>query len=72
MFISEEIATQLICSSPKMIIGLADRDDVLRKACEIAKKPEIKVVSVKNDLNTAIKPGMINFFEMINPKGKYF
>lgn len=55
-----------------MIIGLVDIDDVLRKACEIAKKPEIKVVSVKNDLNTAIKPGMINFFEMINPKGKYF
>lgn len=72
MSISGEIATQLACSSPKMIIGLVERDDVLRAACELAKKPEIKVVSVKTDLNTAIKPGMINFFEMINPKGMYF
>lgn len=66
----EEISRQLISSQPKAIFCLIDHFDVVKKACLIAHQPDIKVIAIKNELSHSFRSDMINFTELMNPKGK--
>lgn len=67
---SEEISRQLISSRPKAIFCLIENFDVVKKACELAQQPGIKVIAIKTESNQSFRDDMINFTELINPKGK--
>lgn len=69
-YTSEEISRQLISSQPKAIFCLVDNFDVVKKACILAKLPDTKVIAIKTELGHSIRSDMINFTELINPKGK--
>lgn len=66
----EEVSRQLISSRPKVIFCLIDHFDVVKKACFIAHQPDIQVIAIKNELNHSFRSDMINFTELMNPKGK--
>lgn len=68
-YTSEEVARQLTSSQPKVIFCLIDHFDVVKKACVIAQQPDIKVIAIKHELSQSFRSDMINFNELINPKG---
>lgn len=69
MFNSEEMSCQFISSRPKAVFCLINNVDVVKKACDIAKQPNIKIIAIKSELNQTFRNDMINFTELINPKG---
>lgn len=69
-YTSEEIAKQLISSQPKAIFCLIDNFDVVKKACQLAKQTDVKVIAIKTELSHSFRDDMINFTELMNPKGK--
>lgn len=68
-YTSEEISRQLMSSQPKAIFCLVDNFDVVKKACALAKLPDTKVIAIKNGLSQSYRSDMINFEELMNPKG---
>ena len=66
----DEISRQLIDSGAKMIFGLSMMSPILEKAVEMAGKP-IKIVYVKHMPDSAIPNGGIDFFELVETKGKF-
>lgn len=69
-YTSEEISRQLISSRPKAIFCLIDHFDMVKKACAIAQQPDIKVIAIKSELSHTFRNDMINFTELMNPKGE--
>lgn len=69
-YTSDEISRQLSSSCPKAIFCLIDNFDVVKKACALAQQPDIKVIAIKTELSHSFKDEMINFTELMNPKGK--
>lgn len=69
-YTSEEISRQLISSQPKAIFCLIDNFDAIKNACVLAKQPDIKVIAIKSELSQSFGDGMINFTELMSPKGK--
>lgn len=70
-YTSDEISRQLINSQPKAIFCLVENFDVVKKACELAKQPNVKLIAIKNELDDSFRSDMINFTELMNPKGKH-
>lgn len=68
-YTSEEISRQLIGSEPKAIFSLVDNIDVVKQACVLAKLPDAKVIAIKNELSHSYQSDVINFTELMNPKG---
>lgn len=68
-YTSEEISRQLISSQPKVIFCLINNFDVVKRACALANQSDIKVVAVKSELSHSFRSDMINFTDLINPKG---
>lgn len=71
-YTSEEISRQLISSRPKAIFCLVDNFDVIKRACTLANLSDTKVIAVKNELNQSFRNDMINFTELMNPRGMQF
>lgn len=67
---SEEISRQLKSSKPKLIFSLVDNYAIVQKACELADQPDTLIVTIKIGVNQTLQTGMIDFFELINRKGK--
>lgn len=67
---SEEISRQLISSRPKVLFCVIDNFDVVKKACVLAQQSDIKVIAIKTELGHSFRNDMINFTELMNPKGK--
>lgn len=72
MYNSEEISRQFISSQPKAVFCLINNVDVVKKACEIAKQSNTKIIAIKSELNQTFRTDMINFTELINPKGTQY
>lgn len=68
-FVVDEIAKQLQLSGAKLIIGLAERFDVLRAACDKVNRP-IQIICLKTDPNQSLSNGVIDFAQLFNPAGK--
>lgn len=71
-YTSEEISRQLVSSRPKAIFCLIDNFDVVKKACQLANQPDVKVIAIKTELSQSFRDDMINFTELMNPKGKRY
>lgn len=69
-YTSEEISRQLISSQPKAIFCLVDNFDVVKKACALAELPaDTKMIAIKSELSHSYRSDMINFSELMNPRG---
>lgn len=69
MYNSEEISRQFISSQPKAVFCLINNVDEVKNACVIAKQHNIKIIAIKSERNQTFRADMINFSELINPKG---
>lgn len=68
-FFTEEISRQLISSKPKLIYGTIDNYEVIKRACALAKLPDVKVVVLKTELSQTFRDDMINLMDLANTRG---
>lgn len=66
----EEISRQLISSQPKVIFSLVENYAVIEDACKLANQSSTKIIAVKTEITQTVEPHMINFFDLINTRGK--
>lgn len=52
-----------------MVVCTVGNYEVLRRGCELAQLNDVNIVCVKTELRQTIQPGMIDFVELVNPKG---
>lgn len=69
-YTSEEISRQLISCKPKILFCLTDNVDVVRRACTIAKQPDIKVIAIQAQEDRHCPSNTISFTELINTQSK--
>lgn len=67
----EEICRQFVSCEPKAVFCLLEHVKVVREATVLAKQPHIKIIAIKSETERAWDNGVINFDELINPKGEY-
>lgn len=68
-YTSEEISRQLISCQPKVMFCLVDNVNVVRRACVLAKQPDIKVITIQHQADTDTVD-TISFKELMSTTGK--
>lgn len=63
------MSRQLVGSRPKLIFGTVPNFDTIKKACDLAKLADVKVVVLKTELSQTVRDDMINLMELAGTRG---